>query len=201
MGLAALALLCLAAWFSIGDGDGDICHSDLCHPSAGHTRPVSLSFAPLAVAGVGDAAEIQRLLDRADRIRRHHAAAGALEVGPAPGLLAAAEAYGAPEPTEEDYRRVRWALSFFEDAGGYYDEDLLLAIEWCESSRRDRLVGAADEEGRFQFLPSTWDRLTREWMKTRDYPPPVDPFDAYDATLMAAFLLSKGQCHEWTCCR
>lgn len=118
---------------------------------------------------------------------------------PTPYSPALAQPCGPRVPTQEDIDRVVWATLYFDDMG--WATGHILELEWCESTRCDNLIGLAGEQGRFQYLPSTWVRFQHEWMAVRSDPPPVDPFNAWDATLMTAFAISQGHGHEWTCWR
>jgi len=71
--------------------------------------------------------------------------------------------------------------------------DILEAVEYCESSRQVQpcKVGAADEEGPFQFMPSTW-RSLEPFAH-------LDPCDRAIAWQAAAYFVSLGRQLEWTC--
>lgn len=60
----------------------------------------------------------------------------------------------------------------------------------CESRGRDSVVGSAGELGRYQFLRSTW--ATTPYAQH-------DPRDAEMATLAAAWMVSVGRQHEFSC--
>lgn len=122
-----------------------------------------------------------------------------------PGGLEAVEAAaptpvepcGSRYPTDHGILRATWATSYFD--GMEWAVVPLLEVEWCESCRRTTFVGPAGEMGPFQFLPSTWQRFTEMWFEKRPDPPPVDPFDPWDAALMTVFAWQQGKMHEWSC--
>lgn len=111
-------------------------------------------------------------------------------------LPAVVEPCGPRIPTEHDVLRVTWATNYIDIPWAITP---ILELEWCESCRRDHTIGRNWEIGRFQYLRSTWESFQKEWMEERPDPPPVDPLDAWDATLMTAFAISQGHTSHWTC--
>ena len=135
---------------------------------------------PAADLGLGDLdPDVVRLLARPARPDETPVIAASAVLAPSvpvfiagpPGRIAdlAVEAYG-----------VQWA------------RDILEAVEMCESSRQVQpcKVGLADEEGPFQFMPSTW--------ATTPYAL-GDPCDRVTAWHAAAWFVSVGRWGEWTC--